>query len=179
MARRPAASMRRTVASTSRSPSCGCGASSTYARLHGILPARRSRWLEWASSRSSRASDHGSDRAPGPGRPGIPLCTLSVAEIVVLADLDTAVPQDVVRGRDVEEEIGQREMQQVVDARKLDGAGFHLQRDRAFFRAVDLRRCEFLQVGIRLLNTGDQFVERQLDVVVLRNVDAGEAGGAA
>ncbi|CAM2157684.1 hypothetical protein PT2222_430016 [Paraburkholderia tropica] len=104
---------------------------------------------------------------------------LAAAEIVEFADFDAVVTQDVVRGRHVEEEVGQHEREQIAQARELDRARTHLERDGLVFAAVDLFGLERVQVVDGLLDACVQFVERHFHVVELRRFHARETGGAA
>src|ERR1700721_760147 len=74
------------------------------------------------------------------------------AQEVALADLDPAVPQNIVRGGGVEEQIWQAEMQQVRAALERHLALPGHPRDVAGLCAFDLRRREILDERQRLLD---------------------------
>ena len=72
------------------------------------------------------------------------------ADEVSLADLDPVMPQDVVGGRGVEIEIGQREMHEIGLAREVQLLAADRQRDIATLGAVNILGREALNEFHRL-----------------------------
>src|SRR5262245_10283565 len=95
-------------------------------------------------------------------------------DVVPLAQLHPVGAQDVVRGGDMEVEIGIGDAEQILDAGEGDVPAAQAQRYRALLAAVDPvgrhRQDEVDGLRDALLEVG----ERLLGVVVLRDVDPGE-----
>ena len=98
------------------------------------------------------------------GKPGEPARSQRTDE-VGLAERDAVVAQDVVGRGKVKIEVRQREHEQEVEAREVDGMAAELPRDRAVLGAVDLRGLERLDGRRCTLDACDQVRERRLDVV--------------
>src|SRR5215475_14683747 len=62
-----------------------------------------------------------------------------ISQEISFADCDAAVPQDVVRGGQVKEEVGQREMGEVISSIEPHPAAAQLERDHPSCRTLELR----------------------------------------
>ena len=76
-----------------------------------------------------------------------------LAEEIGFAELDTVVAQQVVRSRDVKEEVRQRPVAQEYETREGERAARCIDRNRAAFGAFELLRLEAVQVVDGAINT--------------------------
>src|ERR1700757_4208501 len=101
------------------------------------------------------------------------------ADVIRLADFDTAVPQDGVRRGDVEEEIRQRELEEIVYAGEFLRLAADRAHDLARLRAVDLLRFERSEVLDAAVDACHQFGETLLVVLVGGRIHPGEPRAGA
>src|ERR1700761_1219512 len=103
---------------------------------------------------------------------------LRLADEIVLADIRARYTQDRVRGRAVEKQVRQHEVQQVGIAFEWLVAMTRLDRHLAGFAAIDLLGLEGLDVVDGALDARVQLLEGGFVVFEFQQLDTGETGDA-
>src|SRR6266404_2300249 len=107
---------------------------------------RRSTWIPSREQRGERQAGRDDERCAGGSNP---------PQIIELADLETRLPENVVRGGDVEENVRQHVMEQVGSAQHILGGRACLQGDGSVFGALELRRLQRFEIGDGAASRGD------------------------
>jgi len=103
----------------------------------------------------------GANCAPGdlPASPDADTFALGaqLLRVVHFSERDAIVPQNVISGRGVEEEIRQNVIHEIQQALHVFGAATCFPGDRFVFASIELLRFERLELGDRLLDACDEF----------------------